>query len=207
VSKSDALPFDKKRVIVLHEADWRCTYCKGEADEVDHIWPRKWGGGDDFGNLQAICRTCNASKGSTIYLSDITPARCDLRVPLEVDGAAGWVRSAARWLSVKADIIDGEDPSTAYRNYRPLHADNRPARPEEVRRVLSDLWVRLLHETPGQAALAALADLGEWRVISGDEEHDHFELPEEPEADEAVRFAMNHIFGGAGIHFGPAGAA
>ena len=49
-----------------------CPRCKerlpGHPEEVhvDHIFPRSMGGGDDFENLQALCKTCNLSKGAKI---------------------------------------------------------------------------------------------------------------------------------------------
>lgn len=169
--RSDELPFEKKRIIVLHEADWICAYCGGDADEADHIWPRKLGGGDEFANLQAICRSCNASKGSSFYLSDITPGRCDLMVTADIEGTKTWAISAAKWLAVKADVIDGEDPVVAYRTYTPpKDGPGRPPRADEIRAVLSRLWVELLHETPGQAALDALTDLKEWHLIDASSE-------------------------------------
>lgn len=40
-----------------------CSYCgAAAAGEVDHIAPVHLGGGDDWTNLTAACRSCNASK-------------------------------------------------------------------------------------------------------------------------------------------------
>ncbi len=41
-----------------------CTYCGGQADTVDHVRPRAFGGGDDPGNLVDSCRSCNSRKGT-----------------------------------------------------------------------------------------------------------------------------------------------
>lgn len=41
-----------------------CSYCGDEGGlALDHIFPRKFGGADDAGNLVTVCRTCNSSKG------------------------------------------------------------------------------------------------------------------------------------------------
>jgi diadenosine tetraphosphate (Ap4A) HIT family hydrolase len=56
------------RYEVLKRAGFRCELCGISADEraieVDHILPRKHGGGDDLTNLQALCYKCNANKGA-----------------------------------------------------------------------------------------------------------------------------------------------
>jgi predicted restriction endonuclease len=54
------------RYEVLKNARFRCALCGTPADEkaleVDHIRPRKHGGGDELSNLQALCYSCNAMK-------------------------------------------------------------------------------------------------------------------------------------------------
>lgn len=54
------------RYEVLKRAKYRCELCGVSADEkaleVDHILPRKHGGGDELHNLQALCYSCNATK-------------------------------------------------------------------------------------------------------------------------------------------------
>lgn len=52
----------KLRLQILNRDAWTCSYCGGEANEVDHIIPLKRGGSDDPDNLTAACRTCNARK-------------------------------------------------------------------------------------------------------------------------------------------------
>lgn len=49
---------------------YRCVKCnrsfrKGDMD-IDHILPRKYGGGDMEINLQCICKHCNRSKGADL---------------------------------------------------------------------------------------------------------------------------------------------
>lgn len=55
------------RYEVLKRAGFRCELCGIPADEraidVDHILPRKHGGGNDRSNLQALCYQCNTNKG------------------------------------------------------------------------------------------------------------------------------------------------
>lgn len=54
------------RYEVLKRAKYRCELCGVSAEEkaleVDHILPRKHGGGDEMHNLQALCYSCNATK-------------------------------------------------------------------------------------------------------------------------------------------------
>ena len=56
------------RYNVLKRAKFRCELCGIAADtkalEVDHIHPKSLGGKDDLNNYQALCYSCNASKGN-----------------------------------------------------------------------------------------------------------------------------------------------
>ncbi len=54
----------KQRLRVLARDGWTCTYCGEPATEVDHVIPRKVGGGHDMDNLVASCRACNLRKGA-----------------------------------------------------------------------------------------------------------------------------------------------
>lgn len=161
--KSDDLPFAQKRIVVLHDAAWTCAYCCGEATEADHIWPKKWGGTDDLDNLQALCRTCNARKGDRIYLTDITPGRIDWRIPHEMAGARNWVLATARWRSTQEAMVEqGSSGPDAYHHY---FDEGAMPEPDAVRWVLAQLWMELLHETPGHAALDAMAELEEFTIM------------------------------------------
>jgi ATP adenylyltransferase len=52
---------------VLKRAKYRCELCGISAEhkalEVDHITPKEWGGLDDISNYQALCYSCNSTKG------------------------------------------------------------------------------------------------------------------------------------------------
>ena len=56
------------RYSVLKRANYRCELCGIKADnkalEVDHIVPKSLGGADDLTSYQALCYSCNASKGN-----------------------------------------------------------------------------------------------------------------------------------------------
>jgi 5-methylcytosine-specific restriction endonuclease McrA len=54
----------KQRERVLVRDNYTCLYCGQPATEVDHVIPRKKGGGHDMENLVACCKRCNGLKGS-----------------------------------------------------------------------------------------------------------------------------------------------
>lgn len=64
----------KLRLMVLDRDGRVCYACGGEANEVDHIWPRAKGG-DTFDplNCAAICRKCNLAKGDRFFSPPATP--------------------------------------------------------------------------------------------------------------------------------------
>ena len=46
-----------------------CVYCNSNENIcIDHIHPVKHGGSNDIDNLQALCRSCNSSKGAKVEL-------------------------------------------------------------------------------------------------------------------------------------------
>lgn len=62
-------------VFVVTEKDYRkimsgpCASCGGTDDiTLDHIVPVARGGRHSVGNLQALCRGCNASKGAKLVM-------------------------------------------------------------------------------------------------------------------------------------------
>ncbi len=62
----------KTRREVFKRAANLCEYCFGSEDfalyshEVDHIIPRKYGGGNELENLALACPVCHENKGSDI---------------------------------------------------------------------------------------------------------------------------------------------
>ena len=53
---------------------WRCAYCKGSAETIDHVLPRSRGGRHTWDNVVAACARCNHAKG------DRTPAELGWRL-------------------------------------------------------------------------------------------------------------------------------
>jgi 5-methylcytosine-specific restriction endonuclease McrA len=60
--------WDRIRLAVLERDGYRCTLnysgCQGRATHVDHVLPRRFGGGDELANLRAACRLCNQRRGA-----------------------------------------------------------------------------------------------------------------------------------------------
>lgn len=57
--------YKRLREKVLARDGYRCVYCGNEDDlQVDHIFPRKLGGGHDMENLQTLCKPCNLRKAA-----------------------------------------------------------------------------------------------------------------------------------------------
>lgn len=54
------------RKYILERDAETCYKCQGTADTVDHIIPHSKGGGNNPGNLRAMCRSCNSEKGDSI---------------------------------------------------------------------------------------------------------------------------------------------
>lgn len=59
--------WDQTRRDILKRDKWLCQPCLAKglttlAREVDHIKPRSQGGGEGWGNLQAICTDCHKQK-------------------------------------------------------------------------------------------------------------------------------------------------
>lgn len=59
----------------MEERDvWRCSYCDGPAEHVEHVIPLSRGGSNDVSNLTWACASCNLSKGARL-LSEWLPSR------------------------------------------------------------------------------------------------------------------------------------
>ncbi|MBN1170758.1 MAG: HNH endonuclease [Micromonosporaceae bacterium] len=54
---------------------WRCAYCRGPAETIDHVVPRSRGGRHAWENVVAACAKCNHTKG------DRTLAELGWRLP------------------------------------------------------------------------------------------------------------------------------
>jgi len=50
------------RRAVFARDEWRCQYCGGTAENLDHVVPRSRGGLHVWENVVAACRRCNAKK-------------------------------------------------------------------------------------------------------------------------------------------------
>ncbi|CAB5222212.1 HNHc domain containing protein [uncultured Caudovirales phage] len=53
-----------QRLRVLKRDGYICQYCGNDATQVDHVIPRKSGGGHELENLVACCAPCNSAKGA-----------------------------------------------------------------------------------------------------------------------------------------------
>ncbi|MEY2960144.1 MAG: hypothetical protein RLZZ01_2712, partial [Actinomycetota bacterium] len=67
-----SVPVSRRAVFARDE--YRCQYCEGRADSIDHVVPRSRGGVDAWENLVAACRPCNARK------RDRTPEEAGMRL-------------------------------------------------------------------------------------------------------------------------------
>ncbi len=50
------------RRAVFARDGWRCQYCGGAAENLDHVVPRSRGGTHTWDNVVAACRRCNSRK-------------------------------------------------------------------------------------------------------------------------------------------------
>ncbi|WP_406041669.1 HNH endonuclease [Micromonospora sp. NBC_00898] len=89
---------------------WRCAYCRGPAETIDHVFPRSRGGRHAWENVVAACARCNHTKG------DKTPAELGWRLhslPAAPKGTAwrvlGHRAPDPRW----ADWLDLREPEAA----------------------------------------------------------------------------------------------
>lgn len=104
----------ERRAIVLDRADHECAECGGLATEADHKWPRKHGGTDDFDNLQALCRKCNAVKGDQMLFEHMTPFRLQSAAALYLDTAISEAGRAAQFIAIARLMAAGEEDRAAY---------------------------------------------------------------------------------------------
>ena len=63
MSRVDWRTWARLRRVVLQRDGYRCQLCgKAGRLDVDHRIRKEDGGGDELGNLQALCRTCHIAK-------------------------------------------------------------------------------------------------------------------------------------------------
>jgi 5-methylcytosine-specific restriction endonuclease McrA len=63
------------RAALMHRDRFRCAYCGGKADTVDHVIPRSRGGEHTWENCVACCSSCNHRKADRL----LTELGWDLR--------------------------------------------------------------------------------------------------------------------------------
>ena len=79
------------RRAVFARDEYRCQYCGGRADSIDHVVPRSRGGLHVWENLAAACRPCNTAK------RDRTPDEAGMRLmrPCRAPRGSAWVTLGA----------------------------------------------------------------------------------------------------------------
>ena len=60
--KYNTAEYKTNRRIVLEASGYTCHYCKGPANEADHIIPVSHGGGNEIDNLLPCCKSCNSTR-------------------------------------------------------------------------------------------------------------------------------------------------
>ena len=58
------------RAALMHRDRFRCAYCGGRADTIDHVIPRSKGGAHSWENCVACCSSCNHRKADRL-LADL----------------------------------------------------------------------------------------------------------------------------------------
>ena len=54
------------RRAVFARDGWRCAYCRGPAETIDHVFPRSRGGRHAWENVVAACARCNHRKADRL---------------------------------------------------------------------------------------------------------------------------------------------
>lgn len=99
----DVTDFKTIRTWVLARDGHQCHYCTAVAAEVDHLWPRRFGGSDHINNLVAACRKCNSSKGAAINLSAARPDLIEVGIDAIVARIKAEVEELERWTRAYSD--------------------------------------------------------------------------------------------------------
>ena len=74
------------RAALMHRDRFRCAYCTGKAETIDHVVPRSRGGAHTWENCVACCAPCNHRKADRL-LSEIG---WELRTPLTAPRGRTW---------------------------------------------------------------------------------------------------------------------
>ncbi|MEV0293967.1 HNH endonuclease [Nocardia sp. NPDC050710] len=83
------------RAALMHRDRYRCGYCGGKAETIDHVIPRSRGGEHSWENCVASCAPCNHRKADKL----LTELGWTLRSPLVSPKGPHW-----RLLSTTADL-------------------------------------------------------------------------------------------------------
>ncbi|MGW5454108.1 HNH endonuclease [Nocardia sp. NPDC003979] len=83
------------RAALMHRDRYRCGYCGGKAETIDHVIPRSRGGEHSWENCVASCAPCNHRKADKM----LTELGWTLRNPLVSPKGPHW-----RLLSTTADL-------------------------------------------------------------------------------------------------------
>ena len=92
----------RQRETILERDGYKCAYCGGPADVVDHVNPARNGGKATMDNGVAACRSCNAIKGgkldmillargfyvSSTYGSDVSKQPTGSEIPQRPDSTS-----------------------------------------------------------------------------------------------------------------------
>lgn len=69
------------RAALMHRDRFRCAYCGGRAETIDHVVPRSRGGAHSWENCVACCAHCNHRKADRLLGELGWVLRCDLTPP------------------------------------------------------------------------------------------------------------------------------
>lgn len=76
-----------------------CALCGQPSTEVDHIWPRFYGGDDGQLNLQGLCVPCNRAKGNSVDPHAASTAELTAALGAVTDRAVAALDDVERFLA------------------------------------------------------------------------------------------------------------
>lgn len=89
-----------------------CVICGAvEATEVDHIWPRHFGGTEESTNLQPTCGTCNRAKGTRVDARSASDRQLAMAVAACMERAVAAVEEADQFICALYERV-GQGSST-----------------------------------------------------------------------------------------------